>query len=144
MGAGGDRGTVLVLRGPETMCVLVNLESAVCVPAPVASCPFKPQRRGCLLELVIYLGPVGGCCSRKSHVCGSVCYQPCVFLFTSGICAQHYYWLNLLRGKWQPHSLAWAETPGPWMLGSSSQAGGSWTGAVESISNSYCIFMKCK
>lgn len=85
MGAGGDRGTVLILRGPETMCVLVNLESAVCVPAPVASCPFKPQRRGCLLELVIYLGPVGGCCSRKSHVCGSVCYQPCVFLFTSAL-----------------------------------------------------------
>lgn len=49
--------------------VLVNPESAVCVPAAVTCCLCQPQGRrglGCLC-------PVCGCCCKQRLVCGRLC-----------------------------------------------------------------------
>lgn len=70
-------------------------------------------------------------------------------LCVSGICAQLCYWVNLQTGKRWAHPPAWARTPGPWGLSSSSQAGGSWAGAAgggASLSRFVAsrIWMSCK
>lgn len=44
-GCWAGRGAVLVLKGSTNMCVLVNLESGLCVPALVNFYCYQPKRR---------------------------------------------------------------------------------------------------
>lgn len=47
-------GVVLVLRGSVNVCMLVNLESIMCVPSIVNLSPEQPERRkGTYLPIVV-------------------------------------------------------------------------------------------
>lgn len=62
-GVGWTKGAVLVLEGAMNVCVLVNLESAKCVPALATFCLCQPKKRrglGALLEFCV--SPPCRCC----------------------------------------------------------------------------------
>ena len=103
----GDRGAVPVHEGSVAMCVLVNIESVVCVPAQVTSCLCQPKRRrkgrGCLCLCfmgVLHVGAVDSSASSLA-VCVTGCVSVlCLRVCISGMRAQLRYTFHRQAEKW--------------------------------------------
>lgn len=104
---------MLVLEGSANLCVLVNLESAVCACSSDLPLPAE-EDEGTWLSVfmcmrILYVGAAeGSVLSVASRA--SVRVPVCV----SGMRTQLRYWFNLQMGKCQPHPSARAEALGPW------------------------------